>query len=61
MATKQDKPARRICRTFEECFEAGREDGRRLDRPLSPAEARIFADLLRPYLIPAATDRKAAS
>lgn len=44
----EQKPKRRICRTDEEAFEAGRADAKN-DRPLSPAEITRLATLLRPY------------
>ncbi|WP_165975231.1 hypothetical protein [Actinomadura rubrisoli] len=44
-----NQPKRRICRTPDEAFRAGQEDGRH-DRPLSPAEITRIATLLRPHL-----------
>jgi len=49
------QPARRICRTREEAFRAGWEDGAD-DRPLSRAEIARLAALWRPYYRPRAAD-----
>lgn len=47
---RDTEPAkRRICRTPEEAFQAGWDDGAN-DRPLSPDEIRAIAALMRPYL-----------
>lgn len=45
---QQPAPPRRICRTPEESFQAGWDDGAH-DRPLSPAEIAYLATLWRPY------------
>lgn len=56
MAAAPQRPAKpRICRTREEAFAAGWEDGA-TDRPLSPAEIARLAALWRPYYRPAAAD-----
>lgn len=63
MAARKDltpeKPKRRICRTLDESFAAGRADAKD-DRPLSPAEITRLANLLRPYRDDLLRDRKTA-
>ena len=48
MAAAQQPAKRRICRTAEEAFKAGWDDGAN-DRPLSREEIARIAALWRPY------------
>lgn len=52
-----EKPKRRICRTPEEAFQAGWEDGERLGERMPPHLIDRMIALHRPYVLPA-TDKQ---
>lgn len=50
MAAEANVPPRPMCRTPDECFEAGWADGEALGERLSPAQRDRIAALIRPHL-----------